>query len=208
MHATLYVGASNALRQQAATKQLDSWDISVIDIVSIDQISEHITIDQIREFCKKLYMSPAQSQYHVGIIKNAGAMTIEAQNALLKMLEEPPPCVQILLETQNAETLLATVLSRCQVIRVTGEHEENEHIPLFALLDAPVGERLFLLEKYSPDRVTAKKFVNDALQTGEKLLYTEKEKTRITTLLRKLLRAQAQLESNCNPKLVLDRVFL
>lgn len=61
---------------------------------------------------------PYSSPYKVYIVNEAEKMTVEAQNALLKTLEEPPEYVVILLLTSNADALLPTVLSRCVLLEM------------------------------------------------------------------------------------------
>ena len=75
-----------------------------------------IKIDQIREFTKKVYEKPVVSNRKVYIIDDSNLMTKEAQNSLLKTLEEPPEYVTIILVTSNENAMLATIKSRCTKI--------------------------------------------------------------------------------------------
>lgn len=70
-----------------------------------------------------LWMRPLWGQAVVVAILEADRMTPEAQNHLLKVLEEPPPYAHLLLVTARPDQLLATVLSRCQLVRVRGGEE-------------------------------------------------------------------------------------
>lgn len=75
-----------------------------------------IKIDQIREFIKKVYEKPVVSAKKVYIINDSNYMTKEAQNSLLKTLEEPPEYVTIILITSNENMFLPTIKSRCTKI--------------------------------------------------------------------------------------------
>lgn len=75
-----------------------------------------IKIDSIREFIKKVYEKPVVSNRKVYIINDSNYMTKEAQNALLKTLEEPPEYVTIILITSNENMFLPTIKSRCTKI--------------------------------------------------------------------------------------------
>ena len=75
-----------------------------------------IKIDSIREFIKKVYEKPVVSNKKVYIINDSNYMTKEAQNALLKTLEEPPEYVTIILITSNENMFLPTIKSRCTKI--------------------------------------------------------------------------------------------
>jgi DNA polymerase-3 subunit delta' len=77
---------------------------------------EGIKIEQIRDLIYKLSLKPYQSKYRVAIIDNAENMTIEAQNSLLKILEEPKAYTIIILITSNSNKLLRTIASRAQKI--------------------------------------------------------------------------------------------
>lgn len=63
-------------------------------------------------------IKPYSSEYKIYIINEAEKMTVQAQNALLKTLEEPPAYAVILLLTSNLEVMLQTILSRCVVLNM------------------------------------------------------------------------------------------
>jgi DNA polymerase-3 subunit delta' len=73
-----------------------------------------ITVDQIRSVIKQTNESPHAGGYRVIIIDPAGAMNINAANALLKTLEEPTPNTLMILISSPGSRLPATILSRCQ----------------------------------------------------------------------------------------------
>lgn len=75
-----------------------------------------IRIDQIRELTKKVYEKPIISSKKVYIIDDSNLMNKEAQNALLKTLEEPPEYVTIILVASNESMFLPTIKSRCTKI--------------------------------------------------------------------------------------------
>ena len=76
-----------------------------------------IKIDQIREMQVKVQEKPIISNNKVYIINNANLMRVEAQNCLLKTLEEPPEFVTIILVTANENELLSTIKSRCMILK-------------------------------------------------------------------------------------------
>ena len=75
-----------------------------------------IGIDAIRDLKNFLYQSPQASKYRIAIINDAHLMTDQAQNAILKIAEEPPAHAIIILVVSNLESLMRTVLSRFQKI--------------------------------------------------------------------------------------------
>ncbi len=78
-----------------------------------------IGVDDIREQINdSVYVKPYSGKYKVYIVNEAEKMTTQAQNALLKTLEEPPEYVVILLLTTNVNMLLSTIQSRCVVLNM------------------------------------------------------------------------------------------
>jgi DNA polymerase III subunit delta' len=75
-----------------------------------------IKIDQIRELKKALVFPPLEARLRVTLLEEVQTMRREAANSLLKLLEEPPPDNLLLLTADDGESLLPTIVSRCQVI--------------------------------------------------------------------------------------------
>jgi len=85
-----------------------------------------LPIDVIREFLiEKVSNRPAQSERKVFVVSEAEKLGIESQNALLKVLEEPPVYCCIILICTRLERLLPTTRSRCQIIRFVPVDEEK-----------------------------------------------------------------------------------
>jgi len=76
-----------------------------------------LSIDQIRRMRTRLAGRPIRGSRKVGIIDPADRSTPDAQNALLKTLEEPPGAATIVLVASNARALVPTILSRSQILR-------------------------------------------------------------------------------------------
>ena len=75
-------------------------------------------IDEIRRLRANAWLLPGEAPCRVSILAGAEAMTEQAQNALLKILEEPPEHTVFILTTENRAMLLPTILSRVQTIRL------------------------------------------------------------------------------------------
>ncbi len=76
-----------------------------------------IKIDVVRDVLSRTGFKPFEGQRRVVVIREADALEPQAQNALLKSLEEPPPGTIFILTTNVASALLPTVLSRCMRLR-------------------------------------------------------------------------------------------
>ena len=86
------------------------------DFMIINPDGNSIKIEQIRFLIQKIYEKPVSSDRKVYIINDCDKMTIEAQNSLLKTLEEPPKYATLILITSNESKLLGTIISRCTKI--------------------------------------------------------------------------------------------
>jgi DNA polymerase-3 subunit delta' len=82
-------------------------------------------IDQVRSLLDELALAPAEGERRVFVIDPADAMTDDAQNALLKNLEEPPARAHLVLVARHESALLKTIASRCFVLAL-GELEAGE----------------------------------------------------------------------------------
>lgn len=96
------------------------------DIIIIDEQDESIKTEQIKELVKNVLEKPIQGDKKIYIINNSENMTREAQNSLLKTLEEPPEYVIVILITSNENLLLNTIKSRC--IKIQFQNLSNEEI--------------------------------------------------------------------------------
>lgn len=126
----------------------------------------NIKIDQIREMQLKISESPIISNKKVYIIDDAHLMTKEAQNAILKTLEEPPNFATIILLGANESNFLSTIKSRCLSLKFS---------------DIPNNEiEKYLKEKYSIDSISQSiiEAADGSIGKAEKL--KEKEKLYLT----------------------------
>lgn len=96
------------------------------DFQLINSENDKIKIEQIREMQRKIAEKPIISHHKVYIIDSADKMTPEAQNCLLKTLEEPPEYIVIILICSNENNLLSTIKSRCT--RLHFDKIENSEI--------------------------------------------------------------------------------
>lgn len=78
--------------------------------ISVDDIRQQINND--------IMIKPYANPYKIYIVPNADLMTVQAQNAILKTIEEPPEYAVIFLLTENAEMLLPTIRSRCVMLKL------------------------------------------------------------------------------------------
>lgn len=132
-HAYLFFGDSGIGKYKIAcefakqilkTESLDNYpDFKVI---SKKADKKDILVEQIRkELIDEVYIVPAAGDRKVYIINNAEALTVAAQNTLLKTLEEPPKYITIILVSSNISAFLTTILSRVTKISFEGISDEE-----------------------------------------------------------------------------------
>lgn len=90
------------------------------DIIRVVREKQNtISVDEIREQVNNtVAIKPYQGPYKIYIIPQADYMTVQAQNALLKTIEEPPEYAVFFLLTENADVLLPTITSRCVMLKL------------------------------------------------------------------------------------------
>lgn len=94
-------------------KCISSKSNECLDIIEIDAASNN-GVDEIRELRDKVNLVPSELKYKVYIIDEVHMLTIQAFNALLKTLEEPPTHVIFILATTDPQKVPETIISRCQ----------------------------------------------------------------------------------------------
>ena len=106
---------------EIARRATGSEKLECPDIISIFRAKTELTVDQVRDVVSDSIVLPNESAYKVYIFADAEYMNIPAQNAALKLLEEPPSHVILILCASKPEVFLPTVRSRCIEINLTSE---------------------------------------------------------------------------------------
>lgn len=109
-----------------------------LDLIEIDAASNR-GIDDIRNLQEKINLSPSEAKYKVYIIDEVHMLTLQAFNALLKTLEEPPAHAVFILCTTNPQALPETVTSRCLIFNFKKASVEEISRSLKRII---VGEKL------------------------------------------------------------------
>lgn len=98
------------------------------DVMEIEggESARSFHVDKIRDLRRDVYILPNEAERKVYILVNAHSMSVQAQNAILKTLEEPPKFVSFILLCESKGSLLTTVLSRSTVFGLGDASFENE----------------------------------------------------------------------------------
>ncbi len=99
-------------------RQADRMQHPDLTIVQPEEPNGMIKVDHVRELQRGLHLAPYQARYKIALLLQFERANLNAANALLKILEEPPEHVILLLTAASPERLLPTIVSRCEVLRL------------------------------------------------------------------------------------------
>jgi DNA polymerase-3 subunit delta' len=99
-------------------QQIEAMQFPDLSVVQAESEGAVLKIDQVREVNHSLSLKPYQSKYRVALFLRFQEANQNAQNALLKTLEEAPAHAILILTADNAEQLLPTIVSRCEIMRL------------------------------------------------------------------------------------------
>ena len=162
------------------SKCIVSANNDCLDIIEIDAASNN-GVDEIRNLRDKVNLVPNELKYKVYIIDEVHMLTIQAFNALLKTLEEPPEHIIFILATTDPQKIPETIISRCQCFNFCRINEksivdnlkmisnkekidvEDEVLSQIALLsDGGMRDSIGMLDKlstYSDKKITLEDFI-------------------------------------------------
>lgn len=158
------------------------FDDGFIDIKTLKKPKDKATIGvgEIRYFREDMFLSATESDYKIYIIDDAEKMTPNAQNALLKVLEEPPSNVIVFLLSASDDAILTTIKSRTQHIAMQRFDEDelekyfggsaNGKREILMCADGCIGRAKELISESSEDAVTMRRTTErliEAMKPGE-----------------------------------------
>lgn len=172
-----------------------------------------ISIDDIRSLITIASLRPYQEQSVWIIIENAHKMTIPAQNALLKLLEEPPGYVYLVLWTPLDTDLLATIRSRCAIFTDTTpqtfEDAAQWHTLIGQLAGASVGERLITIRKIIKDEHDGEQYIDQLLSYFQQIASQDHKQTAaIRIFLHELLALKILLTKQVTARFLCDIITM
>jgi len=152
MQPLIIYGGNNDLRSQYVDeyiKKLDGQILTTSEYFLLKPIKnkKSISIDQIRELLNQLCTKPVLSKYKVVVFDSADLITTEAQNAMLKTLEESPEYLLIIFCVQHYSQLISTIVSRCNLIDMADDVpsdpvKQQWFISITEILNMSAGSRI------------------------------------------------------------------
>ncbi len=197
----LFVGSQNQTSQEIE-KVLKSQNIkqsnSSPDITTITAQKKSITIEQVRGLKSQIYQKPLLQKFKIIIVEGADTLTKEAQNALLKIYEEPPSHAIIILTAQNLKNLLPTIRSRA-IVKLAKQQKDQQE-PSLPANTAAILETIAGVE--NPQKWLNSQMENYFAQLNESI-NKHKPAKKYLKILEKLRDAKKMVSQNVNPKFVL-----
>lgn len=151
-------------------------DVRILGFKPKSGKNEETGIDDIRDLEHQAFLQPYEGRCRVFILDNADRMTVEASNALLKILEDPPPQCLFILISPAEQSLLPTIRSRCSKVEFATISENTI--------------RDFLMDRHQVDKTHANKLarlsrgrIGWAINTLENPMILQRRETEITRLL-------------------------
>lgn len=122
----------DACMECQACRQTERMQLPDLHVVKVEGENKEIKIDQVRALQHQLSLSPYASPYRVALLLDFQKTSLNAQNAMLKTLEEAPRYSVLILTTDTPESLLPTIASRCEVLRLRPMRLEDAALALQA----------------------------------------------------------------------------
>ncbi len=177
-------------------------------IASMQPAKTEYSIDQIRALAHELVVQQAYMRIYV--LEDFDRSSLEAQNAFLKLLEEPPANVRFVLHAEHARSLLPTIHSRIKIISLDAETHKMPNANLLALINrtGPQNMNTLIGEKaiQCPDRETAEGLITTFIEYFRTRMRTD---TGSSLVLKELVRCRLLLmNNNTHPQLTVDHLLI
>ncbi len=231
IHSLLIVHGNSQKRYekglQLAENFLGKFPVNHPDFFLLED-PKSIKINHIRQLQHQLALKPYSAPLKVAFINEADKLTLPAQHALLKTLEEPPEASVIILTAPHKEVLLPTIVSRCQIIQIPNEKIDidqsilNYQLSILNLtLSSTPGQRLLIAEKTAANRDQTMVFCQNQLELWRLIMQqkagilktTQKTVSELSWLeivgiIKQIQLSLHFLKQNVNPQLVVGNVLL
>lgn len=207
------------------TQAIHKHDVFLLESVSKENTKKtpdtsSIGIEVIKKLKQAAFLRPSQGKEKAIIIANAHELTIPAQNALLKILEEPPESTYFILTATSEDAFLPTIISRCSVITFTHKSEplgedmkqslQKEYKELSLL---PLATLLKKAEQLAKDKKKAQEYLKSLTVIVREELLTQVNDETMTLHHIRTLQSLSELHkiiqfTNTSLRLSLEQFFL
>lgn len=224
MIARLLISSSVSRLQEEITKQLashsSSGNVNHPDILYFGR-SGKLGIAEARKIKDHFSLKPYSAKGRAVILEDVSVMTVEAQNALLKTIEELPGTAILVLGANSSANLLSTILSRCEISNLeTANHDtlvyHSKYIQdLEKLLSFSIQERFEYVEKlkekagFLHDMVGYfRQILVQKITNYDATIQYNVTKIQIREFLKEMLQAEQRAKQNVNIRAILEYLML
>lgn len=216
MHSFIIIAKNQDKRREYIANFCQEQGIGKFDQNTSEPLENSFGIEQVRNMQKVAYRKPMQGKSKALILEDAEKLTTEAQNALLKLLEEPPQHTFVFLSCTTDANFLPTILSRCKKIVLEEVKEAMSENAIFqytsileSLMSSSISQKLALAEKIAGDKDTLSNTVRGFILFLREKMLEETDNTSFPRLLNALQKAFQQIQStNVSPRMILEHYFL
>lgn len=163
-----------------------------------------IKIEHVRDLQTELGTSSPEPR--LVVIAPGERITLPAQQALLKLLEEPPTNTSIVIPVRSRQSVLATIQSRCVVVMATSNGETVSESPLWAAWSraGSLREKVGLTQQYGGKKEEVQQLLLDELRALNHIEPTQKS----VSFRQRLLECLEAVQGNVSPQLCLEKLLL
>lgn len=216
MHSFIIVAHDIQKRKEYIADFCRTQQIGKFDQKLYEPVDASFGVALIRELQTAAFFKPIQSTDKAIILENAETLTTEAQNALLKILEEPPLHTFIFLSCATDAYFLPTILSRCKEIHIADikkdqSSEKNETLTHYVqvVTTGSLGEKLALAEEITAQRDVLMETLVGIITILRERMVQDTHSPVYPHLLTGLQRAYQLIETtNVTPRMILEHTFL
>lgn len=186
--------------------------VDIFDIETVE-FEKALGIEDVRNIQKKIFLKPLKGARKAIILNISKGATIDAQNSMLKLLEEPPPSSIIILLTDNYHNFLPTILSRAKIIEIKNEIEiDTKSINQILEIEGE-GDALYLAQLVSKEKDDAINFLEQAILGAREIMMEDLDDKQKALGLRKVIHKLELTHydlktTNANTRLALENLFL
>ena len=170
-------------------------------------------IDTMKGLKRWSQLKPYSALNRLGVIYEAEVLTPEAQNSILKLLEEPHDFLSLVLVSSDYKQLLQTVISRCEIIEdktiyVAEAYQDSFTDKSFLEKFAQINQLLAIKDKQEQRRAVTLFLTRLTVENRERLLYDNNNKFRYLKLYELIKLTKGMLDSNVTVKLALENLVI
>lgn len=214
MQSFLIVARDKNLAISYTSSLLKEREVDLLDI-NLQTYEKAIGIENVRDIQKATLLKPFRGKIKAVVISAYEDITLQAQNALLKILEEPPANTIIVIQTAKKELLLPTIISRCKVIilkpeeiKLIQEDFSKYDEALNILLTGGIGDKLKTAENIAKNKDAILWLEKMAVFLRNKLIQNN-DNPKYLKSLKELQKTYKTIKStNVNQRIALENLFL